>query len=453
MKKVFLSILLILLGFSVVFANYKEDLEKYYGYQVVEKVDAVLDKWNEKVLKLEDPVKVYDRILLKIDKKLPFVSSEKIKILLLYIKDKILSYKEAYLSTVKSNVSNIIKNEKIVNEKQTVVTYKKLDNVDFSVIKRDNIIVPITNKKYAILWFYFKSLYWDSSLYSLVLKNEYWNEADFLVKNLYLLNRNQEVLAEWKMVNWIVYFELKSPYLLIKDFNTTFYVAVELNEVLNENQTNKRIKLSIIPEYSTFKTKLISNVNGNESTYYVSSSFNSNTYYIRKSTLLLKNNPYRWKLHVWTNKIYSINFSSTWADAKISKLIFKTNIGLKGKVDTWDVQVYVNNSLYKNCKAYFEEENWNTKLHIDFNYPFWVGVWKTIDIYANFVQADDRAYIYTKLEQVSENTEMVDWNYTWTYSILWSDDALKSWVSLDSTDYFTDALLNFDNVTNWYLKN
>ena len=420
----------------------------YFSEQTVEKVDNILEKWNKKVVEKKNVLDIYNNLINKIDNKLSELSSEKIKVLLLYIKEIVINYKEKYLSSLETKIEE----PKVEVEKEEP-SYNILENIDFDVIKRNNIIVPIEWKKYAVLWFYFKSLYGDSSLHSLVLKNEFWNEADFLVKKLYLINRNREILAEWKLVNWVVYFDLKKTYLLKRDFNTSFYVAVELNNISDVNQTNKRIKFSILKDYSTFKTLVISNINGFETDYYISSSFNSNTYYIRKSKPIIENISYRWKLNVWTNKIYSLNLSSTWADTKISKLVLKTNISLKAEVDTQDVQIYIDNSLFKNCKAYFEDVNWNTKLHIDFNYPYGIWEWKKLDIYANFTKARDNSYIYTRLEQVSNEDSIVAWTYTWDYSILWSDDALKSNVSLDSNDYFTDYLVNFDNIRDWYLKN
>jgi hypothetical protein len=100
---------------------------------------------------------------------------------------------------------------------------------------------------------------------------------------MYLLDINKNILAQRKMVNGKVYFELKNPYYLPKDVNTTFYVVVEFNDINSVNQTNKRIKLKLLKNDGTFRTLVVSTDNGSETNYWVSSSFNANTYFIRKA--------------------------------------------------------------------------------------------------------------------------------------------------------------------------
>jgi hypothetical protein len=78
-------------------------------------------------------------------------------------------------------------------------------------LKRNTILVPISGTLYGVLGFYVKSLYGNSLAYSFVFQNEYGAEADYNIKNLYLLSFTGLVLSKTKLVNGIAYFDLKQP--------------------------------------------------------------------------------------------------------------------------------------------------------------------------------------------------------------------------------------------------
>jgi hypothetical protein len=105
MKKIILLLLSVFL-FSFSFADYKQDLTKYYSKQAVQKVETMLEKWNNKVLKSEDPIKTYNKVLAKIDNILKKQISEKIKIVVLFLKEEISNFKNQYEQNLKSKQEN-----------------------------------------------------------------------------------------------------------------------------------------------------------------------------------------------------------------------------------------------------------------------------------------------------------------------------------------------------------
>jgi hypothetical protein len=65
-------------------------------------VDNILTNWNKEVLKKKNPIAVYNKILLKVDKVLEKNISDKLKVVLLYVKDVIALFKNQYLESIKN---------------------------------------------------------------------------------------------------------------------------------------------------------------------------------------------------------------------------------------------------------------------------------------------------------------------------------------------------------------
>jgi hypothetical protein len=61
-------------------------------------VDNILTNWNKEVLKKKNPIAVYNKILLKVDKVLEKNISDKLKVVLLYVKA--VSYTHLTLPTI-----------------------------------------------------------------------------------------------------------------------------------------------------------------------------------------------------------------------------------------------------------------------------------------------------------------------------------------------------------------
>jgi len=453
MRKIILLFLSLLL-FTFSFAVYKGKLEKYYSKTTIEKVENYLDNWNNKILKTKSPEIFYDKVIWKIDNFLQKKNiSLKTKTVLLYLKEKINFFKSEYMKTKEVKKQKVSNEDKIVKktEEKKVNNYKKLSNVYF-LNNGDYILVPIENRNYVIANINMKALYGNSLLYSILFKNVYWNQSDSLIKKAYFIDDDKNILAEWNFVNGVVYFQLKSPKLLTKDISTRFYVVVSLNTINSLQNTNKKIKLWMLKTYNSFDTKIVSVDNGNDTNFYVTN-FYPDTYFIRKAKLIVKSENIRKKLYLWTNDIYSFEISSTGWDVSLLNLVLKSHISPRANIVKDDVEVLIDGKKYDKLNAYFDKENKDANLYIKFNSPY--TIWtkaKKITIKAVFKRAKEDSYIYTRFEKRSKEENLVNGNYTWTYSILWSDNAYKWALTSDVNGFYTENLLDFSNVKDWYLR-
>ena len=452
MKKIILFIVSIFLSFSFSFAiNYSTDLNKYWGNNASKIVDKVLDKWNNKILSTKDEKNIlnkYNKVLWKIDNLLNKKISQKVRILLVYVKFKLENYKSNYLKNIEEK-KKLEYQKKLEEEKKMLDISKYYKN--YETLKKDSIITPVSGSLYWVLWFSIKPLYADAYVNSFLFKNEYWNEADYNIKNAYLLSSTGAVLWKTKIVNGILFFSLKKPVNLIKDWNNSFYVLVELNDINSLNQTNKKIKLKLLKKYNTFETKIITKVNWNPA-YWLNNTFNSHTYFIRKSKPIFKNVYRRWRLIRWNNKIYSFDVSSTWWIVTLKKINLSLNVSPYARIDTWNMILYIDNSKYNNVRLSANKENGNVILTINFNGKWYDLYWKKrFDIEVFVKRVVDHWYIVSRIKSISNYTNKVTWNYNWPFSILYSDNAVKWSLTENTNDYFTDAKLYLWNITDNYL--
>ncbi len=473
MKK-FVLILVVLfsflnVSFSIVYewnpdvSYYKAEIDKYWGQGAFKQVDLILNNWNQKLLSVYSPkiiFKKYDLILSKIQKILSKPLPEKVKILLIYVEFKINQFRELLDISLNNKESFLEKfkktNKPLLTWNNTKTTKKKLSLswyvLNYSSLKTSEILVPISWMAYGVLGFYIKPLYGDAVMKSIVFKNLYWNEADYNIKDLYFVSFTWEVLAKTKLVNGIAYFNFNNPINLLRNWNNTFYIFATLNPIFSENQTNKRLKFTLVNSINGFDTEIITKANWNPARF-INSTFNANTYYFRKSKPILTSTYKYWRLRVWTNDIYEFNIASTGGSIVLKKLNFNVNIA-RAYVDTGDIIVYIDGIKYPYVKSYFDDEKWNTKLHLIFSNEWYYlsGKAKKFKIIAKFKRVYDNWYIYTQLKDISSNTSRVNGLYTGNFSILWSDNAVKGALSLNKYDYFTEAKLNFSKLRGWYLK-
>ena len=448
MKKVIIlivSLLTVGLGISV-------DLSKYFSPKEIKIINTYLTNYHKKlqILPIKNQCQKYNKIIEKINsierKKFPV----KIAVLIEYIKEQVTNWsKICKITNPKKNFDK--KTNSSVNESTKKTQTKKIEKtkINSNYLKRDSILVPISWTAYTIYGINIKPIYGDVIVKSLLFRNIYGSTADPVVKKCYLISITWQTLATSSLNNWHIYFELSKPIRLLKDIYTPFYVAVSLNKV-NQDTTNRSIKLKLEKQFGTLKTSIISADNWEEIWNWLWHPFASNTYIIRNSKLLLKNYYTRRNLRNWFRQIYSLNINSTWWKSILKSIILNTYL-YKTSLDTWSFLLKINNLRYKNVKFDFSWENyvWNWKLKIIFWwnwYDILTGI--KLDIYANFKNTKDHAKALFRLKDISNYTWIVNQNYTGNYSILWSDNTFKNW----QYNYFTDAFLYFWNVHDWYLK-
>ena len=450
MKKIIIGLLIGLSG-SISFGV---DLSKYFSQEQIKVIDTYLEKFHKNMEKspINTQCKKYEKILNKIkaaeNKKLP----KNILALLEYIKEKIITWsKVCKVAEVKNNNQKIQNNKTEKTIKNSQKNQEKIENIKINsdYLRKDSILVDISWLAYTIYGINIKPIYGDIFVKSLLFKNTFGSQADSVIKNWYLVSLTWKILAKSTFSNWYIYFELPKPIKLIKDVNTPFYVAIEINKV-DWNTTNRFIKLSLVKKLNDLKTSIISADNWEEIWNWVGNDFASNTYIIRNSKLLLRNYYTRRNLRNWFRQIYSLNISSTWWKALLKSLVLNTYL-YKTQLDTWNILVKINYKKYPNVKFEFSWKNyiWNWKLKITFwGNGYEITTWIRLDIYANFERTKDNAKALFRLKDISDYNWIVPENYTWDYSILWSDNTFKNW----NYNYFTDSFLDFWKVYEWYLK-
>ena len=435
--------------------TFSVDLTRYFSQTEIKLINSYLETFHNKLTKLpqEKRCKKYSNILTKVQKiekeKLP----QKILILLEYIQEQVSNWSKEYNiipSTANKNQHREKESQQVQKEsKQSTTTPEKI-KINSSLLRKDSILVPISWTAYLIYWLNLKPIYWDVLVKSLLFKNVYGNEADILIKKAYLISLTGAILAKNNFTNWYIYFELKKPIRLIKDIYTPFYIAVSLNEP-TWNTTNKPIKLQLAKNYNTLKTTIISADNGNEIWNWYWHDFASHSYLIRNSKLLLKNYYTRRNLRNWFRQIFSLNINSSWDKSLLKSIRLNTYL-YKTSFNTWGFLLKINNLKYPNAKFIFSWENyvWNWILQIVFPQDGYdIQTWLKLDIYATFKSTKDHGKALISLKDISEFTWIVNQNYTWNYSILWSDNTFRNW----TYNYFTDSYLDFTKVYEWYLKN
>ena len=319
----------------------------------------------------------------------------------------------------------------------------------------EQVLAANPNVETEVARFDFRPTYDDAQVQELVLKNVSGDtvstDADSLVQNVYLYDTNGNKLAEASLANGYVDFNLSNPVNLPKDQTTTLVVKVKTNAINNLELTNKAVKFAIAQTGadSTQKTRIISVSNGAELDV---PSVSANKIVFRKTLLTFANDEQTTTTlnNGGDNDIYL--WSATADQAGAAKIHqFRIYLNASNSNTTWsDFRLYHDGTKFTSNDVEFDNDTADGSGYVTIVF--------TGSNYKNGFEISAGSTVHFRLvatvngatgDNDSVTAQLKD-DYTGGYiafsgadfdtysgnAVIWSDEAAKGTVTIDTVDWF-----------------